>query len=136
MGKTSILIFISFMFFVGAVLTRRSMRKEQKIVLTEAMGTIDRVIFSDGGNVKYYVKFQVDGKELLAQTEHYTSDTKSLNPGDTVMIGYYFTKKGTARAKILEEGLIPCAVTAPKFAVMLFAVGMVFFLIGILSNFV
>ncbi len=73
----------------------------------QTFAIIDRVIFSDTGNAKYYVAFTENGNKITAQTDHYSSETKSLNPGDEVKIGYYFTKNGIPRAVILDERVVP-----------------------------
>lgn len=125
MERKLLLFVFAIIFLVAGGFNRRSLAKgkAQEKNLPEAEATIDRVIFSDGGNVKYYVRFLMDGKEILAQTVHYTSDTKSLNPGDRVTIGYYFTQNGTPRARILDDRVIPCADSVSNFSWILFAIG-------------
>lgn len=94
---------------------KQSVKKgeEQKASCIRTNGVIDRVIFSDTGNVTYYVRFtDAAGERHLAQTNRYTSDTKSLNPGDAVAIGYHFTPQGVSRAVIFDERVISCTDTA------------------------
>ena len=134
MMERKLLLLISAAIFLAAgILIKRSLAKEKKQEknLKEAEATIDRVIFSDGGNVKYYVRFLMDGKEILAQTVRYTSDAKSLNPRDRVTIGYYFTQNGTPRARILDDGVIPCADSVSNFSWILFVISGFLGLIGI-----
>lgn len=54
---------------------------------------IDRTIISDRENAMYYVSFSIYNNYVVGQTDYYSSKTKSLNPRDTVEIGYYFIKK-------------------------------------------
>lgn len=91
---------------------------------------IDRVIFSDTGNAKYYVSFKKNGNVILTETDHYSSETKSLNPGDEVNIGYYFTQKGMPRAVIFDERLVPVSNSAPWFYKFLTIVGILFLLVS------
>ena len=104
MAKIALLFIIGAVFLIIALLG--AVRSEPKdYTRTEAV--IERAIFSDTGNVKYYVSFVNNGVEILAQTDHYSSETKSLNPGDKVEIGYYLTKNCKFRAVVLDDCLEP-----------------------------
>ena len=104
MAKVALLFILGAIFLIIALLG--AVRSESK-EYTRTEAVIERVIFSDTGNVKYYVSFVNNGVEILAQTDHYSSETKSLNPGDKVEIGYYLTKNGKFRAVVLDDGLEP-----------------------------
>ena len=125
MERKLLLLISAAIFLAAGILIKRSLAKEKKQEknLKEAEATIDRV--------KYYVRFLMDGKEILAQTVRYTSDAKSLNPGDRVTIGYYFTQNGTPRARILDDGVIPCADSVSNFSWILFVISGFLGLIGI-----
>ena len=113
--KAVILLGIGGIIWLIGIWGKQSVKKgeEQKASCIRTNGVIDRVIFSDTGNVKYYVRFtDAAGERHLAQTDHYTSDTKSLNPGDEVAVGYHFTPHGVSRAVIFDERVISCADTA------------------------
>lgn len=102
---------------------------------TQTYATVDRVIFSNTGNAKYYVSFWENGKMVTAQTDHYSSESKSLNPGDKVKIGYFPAKNGAPRAVILDEQAIPVANSASSFYMFLTLVGIVL-LLGAAAMFV
>ena len=104
MAKVALLFILGAIFLIIALLG--AVRSESK-EYTRTEAVIERVIFSDTGNVNYYVSFVNNGVEILAQTDHYSSETKSLNPGDKVEIGYYLTKNGKFRAVVLDDGLEP-----------------------------
>lgn len=113
--KAVMLFGIGGVIFLIGIWGRRSLKKreEQNTSCIRTEGVIDRAIFSDGGNVKYYVRFTDDaGERHLAQTDHYSSDTKSLNPGDRITIGYHFTPHGVSRAVIFDDRVVSCADTA------------------------
>lgn len=96
------------------------------------MGTIKSAIFNDTGNVWYYVSFSENGNKITAKTDTYTSETKSLNPGDEVEIGYYFTKRGNhPRAVIFDKRVIPCSTSVPGFGKFLNIVGILFLIIAL-----
>lgn len=117
MVKTFIVFVIAIVFLVIAFMTRAAFRNEilQMGNYKRTQAIIDRVVFSDTGNAKYYVSFEEDGNVILAETNHYSSEIKSLNPGDEVKIGYYFIKRGTPRAVIYDERLIPVSNSVPWF---------------------
>lgn len=134
MIKTSILFVISIIFLVIAYGFKRAHKtdREQIDSYKQTHATIERAIFSDTGNVKYYVSFFEDGNKITAQTDHYTSETKSLNPGDEVKIGYFFTKNGAPRAVILDEHVIPVSNSAPAFYKGCFVIGTVLLLVAVI----
>lgn len=97
----------------------------------QTYATIERVIFSDTGNAKYYVSFSENDNKITAQTDHYSSGTKSLNPGERVKIGYFFTKNGTPRAVILDERVTPVSNSASGFYKFLAIVGILLLLAAV-----
>lgn len=121
--------------FIGIVLLvivfRMRADSKKTIDYKQTYATIDRVIFSDTGNAKYYVSFQENGDKITAQTDHYSSETKSLNPGDEVKIGYYFTKNNTPWAVILDERVIPVSSSISGFCKFLAIVGILFVAIAL-----
>lgn len=108
-----------------------SKSEETKRTAKRTTAKIDRVIFSDTGNVKYYVYFYENEKKILAQTEHYTSDNKSLNSGDQVEISYYYTKEGKPRAVICFPQMIPCADSTVNFYKGIAIIGGVLLLVAL-----
>lgn len=97
----------------------------------QTFATIERVIFSDTGNAKYYVTFSENGNKITAQTDHYSSNTKSLNPGDEVKIGYFFAKNGAPRAVILDERLIPVSNSVPGYYKFIAVIGILLLLVAV-----
>lgn len=96
----------------------------------QTFATIDRVIFSDTGNAKYYVTFMENGNKITTQTDHYSSKTKSLNPGDEVKIGYFFAKNGTPRAVILDESVVPVSNAVPGYYKFVAVIGLLLILVA------
>ncbi|MBR1455150.1 MAG: hypothetical protein IJ593_11010 [Lachnospiraceae bacterium] len=96
----------------------------------ETYATIDRVIFSDTGNAKYYVSFYENGDTITAQTDHYSSETKSLNTGDEVKIRYFVTKNGAPRAVIIDDRLIPVSNSVSDFYKILMIAGILLILVS------
>lgn len=97
----------------------------------QTFAIIERVIFSDTGNAKYYVTFTENGNKITAQTDHYSSNTKSLNPGDEVKIGYFFAKNGAPRAVILDERLTPVSNNVPGYYKFIAAIGILLLLVAV-----
>lgn len=97
----------------------------------QAFATIDRVIFSDIGNAKYYVTFTENGNKITAQTDHYSSKTKSLNPGDEVKIGYFFAKNGSPRAVILDENVVPVSNAVPGYYKFVAIIGLLLLIVAV-----
>lgn len=111
MIKPLIILIISILMFALSLLIKSAKRKDDlnKSKIPRTTAVIDRTIISDGGNAMYYVSFTIDNTYIIAQTDYYSSKTKSLNPGDTVEIGYYFTEKNVPRAVIYDQRVIPCS---------------------------
>lgn len=130
--KTVIIYIISLIFLTLAFMVRRSYKNDllEMENYKRTYAVIDRVIFSDTGNAKYYVSFEENGRAITAQTDHYSSETKSLDPGDRVEIGYFFTRAGTPRAVIFDERLIPVSTSVPGFYKALAVMGVLFFVIA------
>ena len=128
-----IILGIGIIFIMAAICERnRSVHeKERRKGYKRTNALIDRVIYSDSGNVKYYVSYEKDGEKILAQTDHYSASTKSLKPGDTVEIGCYYTKDGTPRAVIFDNRIIPVYAELRKTYVITGAIGACFLTVGI-----
>lgn len=135
MIKCGIVFVISLIFFFGSSKFKKTFKEDEleKEKYKKTFGTIKSAIFTDIGNVWYYVSFMESGSEITAKTDCYTSDTKSLNPGDEVKIGYYFTKRGNQpRAVIFDERVIPCSTAVPRFCKFLNIVGLLLLIIALL----
>lgn len=121
---------MSIIFFVIAFMGKRNLKKseceERDYQCTIA--TIDRVIFSDTGNVKYYVVFEENGHTIMAQTEHYSSKTPSLHPHEKVKIKCFFTKNKVPRAIIIDERVKSVSCNIPKIFDFCILIGILLFL--------
>lgn len=126
------IIIIAMIFILSAVLIKRSYIKEKKEIKNykRTRAKIERTIYSDTGNAKYDVSFVADGKALTAQTHHYSFKTKSLNPGEEVEIGYFFTKRGVPRAVIFDERVVPVSSSLPSAYKLFFIIGIVLLIVG------
>lgn len=132
----SIFVFIiAFLFLFLSWKMRTGLKKDARAQESylPAHGVISRTVFSETGNVRYYVVFVGAGKQMEAQTVYYSSRTKSLSPGDPVDIGYYFAKDGiTPRAVIYDNRLVPCSDSVPGFCTLMAVIGAVLLLTGVL----
>lgn len=132
MVKIVIVFVIAVVLLVIAFVVKAAQKNEglQMDNCKQTYATIDRVIFSDTGNAKYYVSFSEKGNRITAQTDHYSSETKSLNPGDEVKIGYFFTKNGAPRAVILDGRLMPVSNSVSGFYKFLIIIGILILLVA------
>ena len=73
-----------------------------------------------------------NGNKITAQTDHYSSETKTLNPGDEVKIGYFFTKNGAPRAVILDEHLTLVSNGVPGFYKFIAIVGLLLLIAAVI----
>ena len=128
-----IILVIGVIFIMAAICIRNGFvhEKERRKGYKRTNALVNRVIYSDSGNVKYYVSYEKDEKKILAQTDHYSSSTKNLNPGDAVEIGYYYTKSGNPRAVIFDNRIIPVYAELRKTYVIAGVIGICFLTIGI-----
>lgn len=134
MIKCSLVFIISLMCFFISSRVKKSLKAEEmeKQKYKKTLGTIKRTNFTDTGNVWYYVSFLQNENEITAKTNRYTSETKSLNPGDEVEIGYYFTKRGNQpRAVIFDKRVTPCSTSVPVYCKFFNVVGMLFMIIAL-----
>ena len=129
----AICVFIIAAIFLGIAFLIRSSQKKEKAQVDNCKrtnATIVRTIFSDTGEPKYYVSFEDNGRTITAQTDHYSSETKSLSPGDQVEIGYFFIRENVARAMIFDERVIPISNVVPIIFKFFAAVGVLLFLLA------
>ncbi len=130
MVKSAVVFVIAVVMLVISCGMKVSLKNEKKKMANykQTRATIDRVIFSDTGNAKYVVSFFENGNRITAQTDHYSSKAKSLNPGYEVRIGYYFTKKGLPWAVILDERVIPVSNHVSGYARLFAVIGVLLLL--------
>lgn len=132
MVKSVIVLVIAIVLLVVAFRMKSALQNDslQMDNYKQTFATIDRVIFSDTGNAKYYVTFTENGNKITAQTDHYSSKTKSLNPGDEVKIGYFFAKNGAPRAVILDESVVPVSNGIPGYYKFIATIGLLLLLVA------
>lgn len=129
-----IIVFVIAIVFLAIAFRIKTAHKNESIQMgnyNQTYAAIERVIFSDTGEVKYYVSFLDEENKIIAQTHYYSSKTKSLNPGDEVKIGYFFNKRGTPRAVIFDERVIPVSNSVPGFYKFMTIVGILLLLIAV-----
>ena len=72
-------------------------------------GVIEMTVYSDVGNVMYYVNAEVNENVVRAQSIYYSSKTKSLPDGKKVVVDYWESPSGRNRmVEIIGEDIIPC----------------------------
>ena len=133
MVKTFLVFVIAIIFLVIAFIIKRAHKKEQAQMnnYKQTFATIDRTIYSDTGEVRYYVSFVDDDRTILAQTDYYSSETKSLKAGDEVKIGYFFIRENTAHAVIFDERVIPVSNSIPRVYKFMTAIGLLLILVAV-----
>lgn len=72
----------------------------------QTYGVIEKWIQDGGSQNMCYVRFEIDGQTHVAQSDHYTGNTRSVPAGETVRIGYYFNGN-RYMAVIHDERLTP-----------------------------
>ena len=97
----------------------------------QTSATIERTIYSDTGDVRYYVSFVDNGRTIMAQTDYYSSDAKSLDAGDQVKIGYFFIRGSTAHAVIFDDRVIPVSDSDLSISKYMTVIGIVLLLVAI-----
>lgn len=132
MAKTIIVFIIAIIFILIAFLIRSAHQKEITQIENskQTMAIIDQTIYSDTGEVMYYVSFVENSRTIIAQTDYYSSETKSLNPGEQVKIGYFFIRENTAHAVIFDERVIPVSTSDSKFYKVSTIIGILLFLVA------
>lgn len=109
MVKITILFVIAVVFLLISLIIKKAHQNEilQIENCKQTYATIKQTIYSDTGEAMYEVSFEDKGRTIIAQTDYYSSETKSLNPGDKVKIGYFFIRENIAHAVIFDDRVIP-----------------------------
>lgn len=69
----------------------------------DGVGTITRINMNERGRTWYYVDIYIDGEICSAQTDTYKK-TEDVKKGDTVSVKYRYTKNGSVRCYIAQDG--------------------------------
>lgn len=76
--------------------------------MTQGYGTITKVIYSDTGNVRYYINIDAGNGEVLeSQSIYYSKTNRKYHVDDTVPVNYYYTKNNKVRCEVNDIELIP-----------------------------
>lgn len=76
--------------------------------MTQGYGTITKVIYSDVGNVRYYINIDVgNGQFLESQSIYYSKTNRKYHVDDTVSVNYYFIKNNKVRCEVNDSELVP-----------------------------
>lgn len=92
----------------------------------KATGIITRVIYSDTGNVRYYVDVPTEGDTLKGKTIYYKKTDRKYHEGDSVLLEYHYTKNNQIQAVVDDPDLIPCNSSFQPMSKIMLVVGVVF----------
>lgn len=105
--------------------------KDSFIDARETNGTITRIIYDEGGTVKYYVSFVTnEGMHMEGQSIYYASTKGKYKINDTVAIKYFINRKGRARVALIDDELITCEESIKKAARNMLIATIVFLIIS------
>ena len=91
-----------------------------------AMGMITRVIYSDSGNVRYYVGIDLgNGSIVEAKSIHYSVTNRKYSENDPVAVKYYYTDDGSVMCELDDAELVPCKNVFEKMTGATLVVGIV-----------
>lgn len=108
MVKAIITFVIAIIFLLIAFIIKSAHQKESTQIENskQTVATVNQTIYSDTGEVMYYISFIENGRSIIAQTDYYSSETKSLNPGEQVKISYFYINEKTVHAIIYDDRVI------------------------------
>lgn len=76
--------------------------------MVQGYGTITKVIYSDTGNVRYYINIDTgNGQVLESQSIYYSKTNRKYHIDDTVPVNYYFIKNNKVRCEVNDSELVP-----------------------------
>lgn len=110
-------------------------KKDNNIEKYKTKAIIEKVIYSDVGNVKYYIKFNKDNEEMRGQTIYYSKTNHKYHEGDSAEIYYHYTKNNKIRAEIIDDDLVTVSSTIKYSRYVLLLLAIFFFVASIVSLF-
>lgn len=128
--KYIIFLILGLILLLISFLTRES--DTSNIINQKAVGTIEKIIYSDSGNVRYYVKFSANGLDIQGQSIHYYSTNRKYHEGDTVNISYHYSKNGKAIVEVEDDELIPCKNSLSKFSKGSLVIGIILIVVFVI----
>ena len=102
-----------FIFFlicaVGLFFLARWMKQESTYEKHVADGVIERKVFKEHGNVRFYVMCAINGQQVLKKTVTYLKGTEDLHEGDKVQVAYHYRKNGEmgVLVEVLDGNVVP-----------------------------
>lgn len=129
MEKIIIIFVIALIFIVVATMLKPS---SKTIVVNKTTGIIDKVVYSETGNVMYYVSFYNNHSKIIAHSDYYSSSTKSLSPGEIVEIGIVNIRKDKFNVLIYDDRITPCASSAKTYSRISYIFGIAMLLLDVI----
>lgn len=100
-----ILLILGIIAIVISFATKNSNNTSPEMI--QAYGTITKVIYSDAGNVRYYINIDAgNGQVLESQSIYYTKTNRKYHVDDTVPVNYYYTKDNKIRCEVNDSELV------------------------------
>ena len=127
MGKACIVLVISIVFLLIAKIAYPSKNTQEMI---QAEGVIERVTYSETGNVMYYVSFWDGEKQVTAQSIYYTAVSPELAKGATIPISYFYSA-GKPWVHINDDRLTACTESTKGYSIFFFVCGIALLLLSI-----
>lgn len=126
-----------FIFFivcaVGLFFLARWIKQESSYEKHVADGVIERKVFKDHGNVRFYVMCTINGQQVLKKTVTYLKGTEDLHEGDKVQVAYHYRKNGElgVLVEVLDNNVVQVNASKDKTMRGIIAVAVVFVLIAV-----
>lgn len=108
-------------------------KKDDNVEKYKTKAIIDKIIYSDSGNVRYYIKFNKDSEEMRGQTIYYSKTNRKYNEGDSVEIYYHYTKNNKIMAEVIDNDLVPCSNSLKYGKYILLLLSVFFFVVSVVS---
>lgn len=110
-------------------------KKKDNVKKYKTKAIIDKVIYSDTGNVRYYIKFNKDNREIKGQTIYYSKTDRKYNEGDNAEIYYHYAKNNKIMAEIIDDDLVPCSNSLKNGKYILLFLSVFFFVVSMITLF-
>ena len=126
-----------FIFFlvcaVGLFFLARWLRQESTYEKHVTDGVIERKVFKEHGNVRFYVRCTINGQQVLKKTITYLKGTADLHEGDKVQVAYHYRKNGEmgVLVEVLDGNVVSVNTSNDKTIRGIVAVAIVFVLIAV-----
>ncbi len=125
---------ISFVLGIVAVVISFVIKNFAKssIATVPANGIVKKVIYSDAGNVRYYIDIYTDeGTVLKAQSIYYSKTAGKYHVDDSISVDYYLTRNGKVRCYVNDLELIPCKTSFTALSYPVFVIGLILIVVSV-----